>query len=105
MLEEKEQELLAAFSRRLWEPLQLHLLEPLAPAFQLQGKQLAVGTAGVLLGGHPISLASFDFLGCLPCPGEGMGAVPSFLEVSSPRDPTGVQLPRLRGAPTPGLLG
>lgn len=36
-MEEKEQELLAAFSRRLWEPLHLLLPEPLAPGVSATG--------------------------------------------------------------------
>lgn len=45
----------------------------------------------------PVPLPSFDFLGCPLRSGEGMGAIPAFLEFSSPRGPAGVQLPRLWG--------
>lgn len=47
----------------------------------------------------PVPLLSFDFLGCPLCSGEGVGAIPAFLEFSSSRDPAGVQLPRLCGVP------
>lgn len=68
------------------------VLSPWLQLFQLQGRQLAFGAAGELLGGYP-HLPPF-----LQLPGEGVGAVPGFLEFPSPRDPTGVWLPRLRGA-------
>lgn len=53
-LEEKEQELPpAGFSRRLREPLHPVFPSPRLQLFQLQGRQLAIGAAGELLGGYP----------------------------------------------------
>lgn len=52
-MEEKDRELPARFSRRLWEPLHPIFLSPWFQLFRLQGRQLAVGAAGKLLGGYP----------------------------------------------------
>lgn len=57
--------------RHLWEPSALVFPSPWLQVFQLQGRQLATPASGELLGGSPIPLPSFDFLGCPLCPGTG----------------------------------
>lgn len=85
-LEETERELPIGFRRRLWEPLHPVFPSPWLQLFQLQGRQLAVGAAGELLGGYPVPLLSFDFLAVFSALGMG-GGCSRFPGILEPRGP------------------